>query len=367
MLVGAEIGFGQNFEVLPELVNYAGEVEVTIGSGATTNTGALAQAVDLSKTLRIYNGQRSSDSSSRDRTQMRVSLTDVDECTAYVNSTGAQNRISRLTALEFKPWAVINCEEDSLSITAGNLTATKQVSFTTPTAAQEKDVIYTCLGNTSTTASDFGRLSKAFCSIRWYTSGGNHYIEATRGNSAGDMTVGYCVMHLAPGIVRTKTDALVTISGATATANLTIPKVRTANTLLLWNGEHYSDGFDPTRMDAYLAGATTITGNRGGNGNTSNMRLCVVEFYPQWVVAKAGGEEAFALDTATKDVTVTTLAAGKSFATYLGLRCNNNFDYTSASLATTSLQSTTNVRLLRASGTDFSNARTVSYEAMQLR
>lgn len=92
-----------------------------------------------------------------------------------------------------------------------------------------------------------------------------------------DQVISFEVIEFLPGIIKSVQQGTIALSALSNTA--TITAVNPAKSMLMFEGEHGSGGFDTRHAKIVLTNATTVTANYLATGETTTVGFSVVEFY----------------------------------------------------------------------------------------
>lgn len=372
--VGLAFGGGPN-----SIIKSIQEVEITIAAASTSNTATLSTTVDKSKSIILFQGRRTASTSNRDEINCRVELTNNTTVTAAVNSasTNASDRVVRAVVVEFHPWVIKNIKHGTITI--GSLSNSAVDFPLSEFGSQSADELSAApsvaihLGETTTNNGDSGRIASAFGNAQVYFSqvGASFQagILAGRGANSGSVTIGYCLVQFQPGIVRAVQpgNAFTQITSGNAFGTRSLAQINSASKVLTaLGGWSYVDGFTTEEILGFLVDETSLRAERNSSyASSGSILLQAVEFYPKWIKSRQSNQSAMDAGVATKDITITAVDTSKSFVHYLGHKTTNAFSNTEYTIPTVKLESSTAVRLARATGTDFGYVPTVSFEVIE--
>lgn len=355
------------------LIKSIQEVEVTIGSGATSATAALGTAVNKNYSIIIFNGCRTP-TNCADRAQIdcRIELTSGSLVTGYVNSVSAvgANRIVRGTVIEFYPFALEKpVDHGTISITAGNTIAYGGIPDYTDAFTSDRNLcVYT--GATTDAVGDGRRISTGFATLDPFLGNfGGGSIQAQRGPNTTNLVVGYCQFIFAKGVLANKQILRATLSGSGTSQTFSISTVGVlANTLCLWAGTRYVDGFTTEETYGKLDSASRFSLNRIGSFGQPTMHVYILEFNPKWVKGGRQGVVAtFVTPNLSVDTALSSVVTGKTLLSYLNHTCTNAFSNIEYTMTTVKTQSSTLNRAERGASSGSGYVPTISCEEFEFR
>lgn len=354
---GLSFGGGPN-----SLVKSIQEVEITIAAASTSNTATLGTTVVKQNSIVLFHGRRTGSNANRDEINCRIELTNNTTVTASVNSasTNAADRIVRATVVEFYPWAIKNIVHDTLTITAGNNFNTKNLGFS---VAVPGNTFIAYLGNTTNNTADSGRISSANAGV--ILSGSD--AQGIRGGSANSVVVGYCAVEFQPGVVQASEVALINVSSGLSSNTKVLSSLTNANHVLtFWGGAAYTDGFTTEEVMGYLVSAISAKVERSAAASSnSTCYMKFLQFNPKFIKDRQAGQDTFTAGQATKDISIGTGISANRLVNYIGHKTTNAFSNTEYTLPTIKTKDSDELRLERATGTDFGYVPTVSWEMLE--
>ena len=287
------------------LVRRVQTVVITLASGDTTKQATLPFAVKKSKSFAVFLNLRTTQGTDASRYRCRVALDDDTHVSVTRNtaSSAAQTVTAVICVVHLREAMVLNVAHGTVTVTAATS------DFVTPafTPTVDKDTLCIYLGNSSTMIGDSARLSKHQFDVA-YTIGNNR-VTATKGSSSDSGTVGYCLIQFAPGIIKSKNEALIGIntSASDVSATQAIAAVDMSKTVVFSGGFRYSEGFSGQDCSGYLDTSTQLKVERNaaynfGTSPNARARLIAMEFNPQYIRALTRGFGDFTGDP--QDVTI---------------------------------------------------------------
>lgn len=360
----AQIGdaaFAPLYDTAPSLIKSIQQVEITIATSASSNTATIT-AVNTEKTVILYNGQRSSDTTLNPAEDfVRVTLTNATTVTASTNTANAANtRIVCCTVIEFYEWAVNKVIYGTVTSSAGTQADATIANVDTARAA----VFY--LGQTTDRTSYNVIRDSVILQLLNSTT-----VRANRGNfTAGDnITVGFCVVEFATdGIIQSIQTAEVQVAASATSGTATISSVTTGNCLTVYGGWWQTVlGTNDTRCfpRGELTNSTTLTCyiNTAYSGQT-NIRLTVIEFKSKWINSRQAGTITIGSGSGNNTATISSVNTAKTVTSFFYNTTSVNTTDDRAWL-TDKLSSSTQVRADRG-GTPAISA-TIGYEAVEFK
>lgn len=354
---GLSFGGGPN-----SLVKSIQEVEITIAAASTSNTATLGTTVVKQNSIVLFHGRRTASSSNRDEINCRVELTNNTTVTASVNSTStnAEDRIVRATVVEFYPWAIKNIVHDTLTISAGNNFNTKSLGFSVSVPG---NAFIAYLGNTTDNTADSGRISSANAGV--IISGS--VAQGIRGGSSNSVVIGYCAVEFHPGIVQASEVAFISINASQSSNTRALTALTNASHVLtFWGGAAYTDGFTTEEVMGYLVSAASAKAERSATASSiSTCYMKLLQFNPKFIKDRQAGQDTFTAGQATKDISIGAGNSANRLVNYIGHMTTNAFSDTQYTLPTIKTKDSDELRLERATGTDFGYVPTVSWEMLE--
>lgn len=344
------------------LVKSIQEVEITIAAAGTSNTATLGTTVVKQNSIILFHGMRTGSNSNRDEINCRIALTNDTTVTASVNSasTNAADRIVRGVVVEFYPWAIKNIVHDTMTIGSGQNFNTKALGFTVSDAT---NAFVAYLGNTTDNTGDSGRISSANAGV--ILSGSN--AQGIRGATSNSVVIGYCAVEFQPGVVKASEVAFINVNGGTTFNTKTLSALTNASHVLtVWGGAAYTDGFTTEEVLCYLFDVNTAVVERESSAaGNSTCYMKFLQFNPRFISHRQADLDTFTAGQATKDIGIGTGTSANRLVNYLGHRTTNAFSNTEYTLPTIKTKDTDELRLERATGTDFGYVPTVSWEMLE--
>lgn len=357
-LIG-EAAYQPLYATAPSLIKSIQPVEITIASGSNSNTATIT-AVNTEKTVILYNGQRSSDSSLNPAEDfIRITLTNSTTVTANTNTTNAANsRIICATVVEFYEWAV-----NKVIYSTVTSSAVTQVDTTIANVDTARSAVLYLGQTTDRTSYNVIRDSVALQLLNATT------VRATRGSTtAGDnITIGFCVVEFAAdGIIQSIQTAEVAVAASATSGTSAISAVTVNKCLTVYGGWRQTVlGVNDTRCfpRGELTNSTTLTCyiNTAYSGQT-NIRLTVIEFKSKWVNSRQAGTITIGSGSGNNTAAISAVTTTKTAVSFL-------YNTTATSITdnrawiTDKLTSSTVVTANRG-GTPTISA-TISYEAVE--
>ncbi len=344
----------------PGLIKSIQPVEIAIAAGSNSNTATIA-SVNTGKTIILYNGQHSGDTSLNPAEDfIAATLTNSTTVTASTNTANAgSSRTVCATVIEFYDWAVSQVIYGTVTSSANTQADTTILSVDTSRSA----VIY--LGQTTDRTSYNVIRDSLILQLLDSTT-----VRANRGSFTGgdNVTVGFCVVEFASGILQSLQTAEVSIAGGNTSGTATISSVTPGNCLTVYGGWRQTVlGSDNKTLWPYgeLTDATTLTATRNTAHATSvsNIRLTVIEFKPAWISRRAAGTATIASGVDTQDETIAAVSPNRTALSWLGQTTNTSSAGSDGPYAVIKLPSSTTVRAQR--GGTPSTTVTASYEAVE--
>lgn len=350
------------------LIKSIQEVEIAIAAAATSNTATLGTTVDKNKSIILWNGTRlSAATNDGAQTDCRVELTNGTTVTAYVTATGGTAiRTVRATVVEFYPFVCDDVSHGTITIANGQFNNIGNLANNISSSARACHIY---LGANSSVTGDAQRINSRFAYVDFASFGSPTSLGAYRGGTSGTLTVGYCVVNFRPGILASRQRALVSLNNS-LTGSASFSSVVLANTLSIWGGSSYGDGFTPAEIYGFHTNATTFDCTRLQTTVNANYQVTLLEFMPKWV---KGGKQQAAANFAFPNLTVDTalspaVVLGKTLLSNLHHSGPNPFSNVEYTMPTTKTNTTTQNRCERGSGGFANTNPTVqSFEEFEFR
>ncbi len=329
------------------IVKSVQQVAVTIAAGQTSGTANIT-AVTMASASEHYSGHLVNQTTYNSATDLAgVALTSSTQVTATRNTSDASNALTvYVTVIDWKPSAITSIQRGTITLT-GASSNTASLTFTLANSAvQFNGLTTTYTGNNPNNY--YGTLD--------LTSG---TITASRGGTTNNMTVYYCLVEFASGVLNSNTQQGV-CSGTAATVNTTISSVTLAQTMLFYGGWKYTAGSstaDSQQRHIQLTTTTNVAGvQTGSSGGTASASFCVVEFKAADITSVNRGIITIATSGTTAAATITAVNTSLTIANHLGCdpagASTNNGSVKRLTTVLTNTTTVTNTRQNSASFTD---------------
>lgn len=330
-------------------------VSITIAAGATTGTASI-NAVTMASASEHFSGCTVANTSFNPSTdRAAVYLSSTTQLTAVRNTSDASNAIVvYATVIDWVPSAIASIQRGTITMT-GTASATASLTFTLTNAALQ------CNGLTTTYTSSnpdnsFGQVA--------LTSG---TVTASRGSTANNMTMYYCLVEFASGILNSNTQQGA-VSGTSTSQTATISAITMAQTMLFYGGCKYTGGAGTTPvvdLQLQLTSTTQVTGTAGTSvSGTMSAPFSVIEFKSASIKSLQRGLISMSTAQTSNTATITSVNTAATIANYLNFwnsgTASNTYDIKAATIQLTNATTITSNRHGTSSTTD-----SVSYEAIE--
>lgn len=329
--------------------------EITIGTGATSNTYSLPTGVNTSNSVIFFGGFTTDNTGTAFREFMpRVEITNGTTVTAYRNTSSASFGVTvRGTVVEFDSSLIGSVQRGTVGIASSSISGTATIS----SVDTSRTVVF-YLGHTNSSTTSSGQTVMCRIDLTDATT-----ITANRGSSSSAaLTVGYCAVEFAPGIVNALQVRALALSGSSTTATDTISSVNMANTMLVYQGATCTS----STLNAYLynlelTGSTQVSLVRGASTSISRtVAYTVLEFVSGVLASVQRGTQAVASVTSA-DATISTVDTSRAVANWTGF--STGASTLDERFASVKLLDATTVRAQK--NTAGSSTSTPGYEAVE--
>lgn len=330
-------------------------IEITIPINATSATATIT-SVDTSRTLILYQGFTTTDTSTTWRLiSPRLELTNATTITAFRDTLSATNTVTvRAQVIEFTASTISRIQYGTVNVAASTAAGTATIT----SVDTSRSVVF-WLGQTNTTSAS--SLSTVISRIDLTNA---TTVSATRASvSTAVLTVGFCVVEFATGIVNSVQQRSITLTGSATTATDTISSVNTGRTLLIFNSaSSSSSAVNNWFYHMQLTGSTSVLLTRTGTLTTSRtVNYTVLEFTSAVVNSLQRGT--ININSVTSaDATITSVDTSRSILNFAGF--SSNAGVTDERQASIRMVNSTTIRGQKNTAGTF--ASTVAYEAVQL-
>lgn len=329
-------------------------VEITIPTGATSATATIT-SVTTNRTAVLFHGYTTTHTGTTWREILpRVELTNSTTVTAFRDTSSATHTITvRAQVVQFTNSAVSSVQHGTITLAASNTSDTATITSVTTSRA----AVF-LLGNTVSTSTSSANTALARLDLTNATT-----VTATRGTSStAVLTVGYCVVEFASGVLNAVQQRSVTSTSSATTIADTITTVNTGRTLLIYNGStSTSSQIVNWIYRAELTSSTGVTLTRTGTSvTTRTVNYTVLEFASGVVNSLQRGTVAIASATSA-NATITSVNTSKAILNMPWYSTDGGGQDERA--ATVRLSSSTNVQAQK--NTAGTTTSTPSYEVME--
>lgn len=307
MLIGSQLGFYS----AGGMVTSVEQVTITIAAGQTSGTATLVTAVNTSYASEHYSGHNIANTSFNPANGLcGIQLTDGSTVTAFRNTSDASFALTvQAIVIAWNPSKIKSIQRGTITMTAATSNTASLTFALTNSVVQYNGLTTTYTSNNPSMY--YGGLT--------LTSG---TVTADRGGTSNNMTVYYCLIEFASGVLNSSTQQAKPSYTGSTTGTSTITAVTTGQTMLI-NGGWYLTGGSAT-ADVYrpylaLTDGTTITSTMSTtSGSTTSNPVGVVEFKASDIKTLNRGTITMGAGTASNTASITAVNLAKTIPNYLG-------------------------------------------------
>lgn len=347
------------------IIKFRQEIEITIAAGSASNTGALTQTVDPTRTELNWLGMRplTTTAALNPNTDLPdATLTNGNTITVTTRAANATDpRTVLLEVIEYWPWA---CQ----SVQYGKVSAAAAVTGTTGggiTAVDTTRSYINFLGCNRDQA--VYNMIRDAAAVTFTAS----QVTLTRGNftAADNISANFCVVQMQKGILKSVQQVTPSTVTLTSTGTQAISAVVAANTRLTYGG--YRQATLGTNNSTLLGRLTLTSGTLitidMGAANTGTVLIptCAVEYNARYVKSRQHINNAIAAGAGSHDQAITAVRSlNKTIGAFLGEI--NDVDAVGNRMHCTAKLTTTTNSQAAGPGTPVGTIRTVGHQIMEM-
>jgi len=330
---------------------------VTIGASGTSNTATIT-SVNTSNAVIFFGGFSSAETSTTyESFAARAELTNATTVTAY-RDTSTSNTITVYgTVVEFTSAAIASVQAGTITIATSATSGTATISSVSTSNSAVFYLGFTCHGVINSSAN--------CCPAIALTNATTVTASRNTSSSGESVTVGYCVVNFASGVVNSVQPMTATLTTANASDTQTISSVNTGNALVLYNGVLTSTtSYDVFFYNLQLTNSTTVTLSRGGTATSSRTIYYTVLEFVSGVVNGIQRGTVTMTNVTSNDATISSVNTSQSVCNWTGFSSSLVSNNPAEAFSAAYLNSSTDVHVVvhaTASGV----TSVVGYEVIQ--